>query len=374
MDHIDSWLILHHTPTIGAVTFRKLIEHFGSAEEVLLQRPAALRQCGLLKQSAIDHLSREQSVLTSTIQQDLQWLEQEHATVITLNDALYPPLLREISDPPPLLYVHGDPELLSFPQLAMVGSRNPDLQGKEIARQFARQLARMGLAVTSGMAMGIDTEAHIGALDTGKSVAVIGTGPDRVYPARNRKLAHQLVEQGAVISEFAVGTEARPENFPRRNRIISGLALGTLVVQATLKSGSLITARLAMEQGREVFAIPGSIHNPQVRGNHQLIRQGAKLVETTADIVDELEGMIQFVREQITTDENTENQSVNDEPKDSTSAKLLHSMGYEPILIDQLIEYCGLTTETVSSIIMQLEIQGEVVSLPGGKVQRRVRD
>ncbi len=374
MDKIDAWLTLQHTPSVGAVTFRKLLQQFGSPETVLQSSGATLRQSGLLKPKAMEFLAQGESVWAAAIEKDLRWLEEEQANLLMLGDERYPALLKEIADPPPLLYVRGDVDRLSFPQLAMVGSRNPDLPGRETARDFARRLAAAGMTVTSGMAMGVDTESHRGALESGHTVAVVGTGLDRVYPAKNRELAHQIVEAGAIISEFPVGTEPHPANFPRRNRIISGLALGTLVVQAAKKSGSLITARLAMEQGREVFAIPGSIHNPLARGNHQLIRQGAKLVETTDDIMEELSGMLNLLREQFNLDESTFDQSVNDVvevEEGSPAAQLLEQMGHEAILIDQLVVLSGLTAEAVSSIIMRLEIQGAVVSLPGGRVQRK---
>ncbi len=375
MDKIDAWLILRHTPSVGALTCGKLLQQFGSAVEVVRSSLATLRQSGLLKPQALEFLQQGESHWMATIERDLRWLEEDRAHIVTLEDEHYPPLLREISDPPPLLYVRGDVDRLSFPQLAMVGSRNPDPQGRENARDFARRLARAGMTVTSGLALGVDTESHRGALETGATIAVTGTGLDRVYPARNRELAHQIVESGAMVSEFPIGTEPHPAHFPRRNRIISGLALGTLVVQAAKKSGSLITARLAMEQGREVFAIPGSIHNPLARGNHQLIRQGAKLVETTEDIVEELGGMITLLKEQLSLVEEDSDQSVSGvlvADEGSPEALLLEQMGYEAILIDQLVALSGLTAEAVSSMIMRLEIEGALVSLPGGRVQRKV--
>ncbi len=216
-------------------------------------------------------------------------LEGDNRHLITLHDARYPTLLREIDDAPPMLFIQGDPTILNLPQIAIVGSRNPSASGRQTATDFAHFLASAGLAITSGLADGIDGAAHQGALETKNStLAVTGTGLDRVYPAKHRELAHRIAEQGALISELPPGTPPIPANFPRRNRIISGLSLGTLVVEAAQKSGSLITARLATEQGREVFAIPGSIHNPLARGCHALIRQGAKLVETAGDILEEL--------------------------------------------------------------------------------------
>ena len=366
MDSVAAWLILHHAPTVGAVTFVKALEQFGSPQAVLDCGPTALRQSGVFKKAAVEYLTAPESEQLQSIERDLEWLEQEGSHILTLEDEAYPALLKEITDPPPLLYVQGQVDLLSMPQLAIVGSRNPDALGRGMAQDFAQRLARAGLTITSGMALGIDTEAHHGALQGGTTIAVTGTGLDRVYPARNRELAHQIAIQGALISELAIGTEPRAENFPRRNRLISGLALGTLVVQSARKSGSLITARLAMEQGREVFAIPGSIHNPLSRGNHLLIRQGAKLVETTEDVVEELGGMLHLLETQL------EDEVTDLEPpsEDSVEGQILAAIGYETVQLDQIVKLCGLTAEVVSPIIMRLEIEGLIASLPGGRVQR----
>ncbi len=369
MDRTSAWLTLYHAPSVGPVTFRRALDYFGSPEEVLQSNNALLSRSGVFKKQAIDFLTQADAKRALSIKKDLQWLEGDDAHVILLESEDYPQLLKEIPDPPPLLFVRGNTDALLFPQLAIVGSRNPDVVGKEIARDFARRLAHAGLTITSGMALGIDAEAHWGALESGKTIAVTGTGLDRVYPARNRDLAHEIVKQGAIVSEFAVGTEPRPENFPRRNRIISGLSIGTLVVQAARKSGSLITARMSMEQGREVFAIPGSIHNPLARGSHLLIRQGAKLVETTEDIVEELGGMLNLLKEQLMEQVHSgEDIAKND--IDPETEQVLNVIGYETILVDQVVEICGLTTEAVSSIIMRLEIQGEVATAPGGRVMR----
>jgi len=365
---IAAWLILHHTPTVGPVTFLKALDYFGAPEAVLASSSAQLRGSGLFRQPALDFLAQTEAQQVATIEPDLRWLEEEGAHLLTLSDERYPSLLKEITDPPPLLYVRGDVDLLSMPQLAMVGSRNPDRPGRETAHDFARRLAAAGMVVTSGMALGIDAEAHRGALQGGATIAVTGTGLDRVYPAKHRELAHEIAVQGAIISELAIGSEPRPENFPRRNRIISGLSLGTLVVQAAKKSGSLITARLAMEQGREVFAIPGSIHNPLARGSHLRIRQGAKLVETTEDIVEELGGMFHLLEsqleEQVGHDESLESEL---EPE---MVRVLEVVGHESMLVDEVVSLSGLTAEAVSSIIMRLEILGEVASAPGGRVTR----
>lgn len=297
---------------------------------------------------------------------DLRWAEQPNNYLITLQDPNYPELLREIPDPPPLLFVHGDPEVLCTPQLAMVGSRNPSMAGSETAREFAYHLATSGLSITSGLAIGIDGASHTGALDAGGiTIAVTGTGLDRVYPASQHDLAHKIAENGALVSEFPPQTPVRPGNFPRRNRIISGLSLGTLVVEAAQKSGSLITARMASEQGREVFAIPGSIHNPLARGCHGLIRQGAKLVETAADVLEELAPLIQ--------DMHPPDHAYPAQTPDPQQHKLdpeymliLECMGYDPVHIDLLIERSGLTAEVVSSMLILLELEGHVSSAPGG--------
>ncbi len=276
------WLALNRTPGVGTVTFHDLLERYGD--------PAGVFTSG----TAHPSLSPASSAWLKDpdwdlVDQDLRWLEGPDNHLLTLGHPDYPTLLAELPDAPPLLFVHGDPGVLSLPQLAIVGSRNPTPGGESTARDFARHLAAAGVTVTSGLALGVDGAAHEGALDAeGVTVAVMGTGLDRVYPARHRDLAHRIAVRGALVSEFAPGTPPKGDHFPRRNRIISGLSLGTLVVEAALRSGSLITARLASEQGREVFAIPGSIHNPLARGCHALIRQGAKLVETGQDILDEL--------------------------------------------------------------------------------------
>jgi DNA processing protein len=295
---------------------------------------------------------------------DVAWLRETHHHLVTWSDPDYPVLLRQIADPPLVLYVQGRRELLTHPQIAVVGSRNPTALGRQTAAAFARSLVESGLTVTSGLALGIDAAAHRGALDAnGETIAVCGTGLDRIYPAGNRDLAHTIAARGALVSELPIGTPARPGNFPVRNRVISGLSLGVLVVEAALRSGSLITARLAGEQGREVFALPGSIHSPMARGCHALIRQGAKLVETAADILEEL-GAIARVSASTT--------SSIDAPAPAPAMltpierQVFDCLGYEPTHIDALIDRSGLTAETVSSILLQLELRGLVVMGPGG--------
>lgn len=301
------------------------------------------------------------------VEKDLDWFAQPGRHIITLHDPRYPELLKQIADPPALLFAQGDISLLSQWQLAIVGSRNPSKSGQDLAYDFARYLVQGDIAVTSGLAAGIDTASHKGALAAdGKTVAVVGTGLDRVYPAKNRDLAHSIAESGLIVSEYILGTPPRAENFPRRNRLISGLSLGTLVVEAAIKSGSLITARMALEQGREVFAIPGSIHNPLAKGCHQLIREGAKLVETAKDILEELGAIAAF---DLSNDAEPEvsGQKIND---DADYQALFKCLGYDPAEIDRLVACSGLTAESVSSMLLLLELQGEVESLPGGRYVR----
>jgi DNA processing protein len=355
------WLALLHAPGVGSINYNRLLEKTGNPEPLFNAASAQLSQWGVadaLKQylKAPDWESVEAS---------LRWAEQPDNHLITLHDPLYPSQLREISDPPPLLFVHGDPEVLATPQLAMVGSRNPSMSGRETAREFARHLAASGITIISGLAIGIDGACHSGALEAdGITIAVTGTGPDRVYPASQHNLAHQVAKQGALVTEFPPGTRVRPGNFPRRNRIISGMSLGTLVVEAAEKSGSLITARLASEQGREVFAIPGSIHNPLARGCHRLIRQGAKLVETAGDILEELAPLLRGLNPQplpATPEEAQQGPEL-----DPDYQMLLECMGFDPVQIDPLIERSGLTAEEVSSMLILLELEGHVSSAPGG--------
>ena len=358
------YLALHRTPGVGPATFARLLDQFGDVETVFHQAKEAEK---------ISHHTRSALLAPDwqQIEQDLRWFSQQDRHIITLNDERYPELLKQISDPPSLLFVQGDANLLSQWQIALVGSRNPSSSGRKAAFEFSRYLTQRGLIITSGLAMGIDAAAHQGALAAqGKTIAIIGTGLDRVYPAKNRELARDIVENGAIVSEFALGTSPRAENFPRRNRVISGLSLGSLVVEAALKSGSLITARMALEQGREVFAIPGSIHNPLVRGCHQLIRQGAKLVETADDILEELGALagVQVNADfEIKKDENFSNE------EDGDYTLLFEHLGFDPVAIDVLIERSGLTADVVSSMLLLLELQGQVESFAGGRYARTAK-
>ncbi len=304
------------------------------------------------------------------IEPDLEWLARPGHHLITWGDDLYPPLLAGIADPPLALFVAGDPGSLSTPALAIVGSRNPTAAGTENAEAFAEHLAAHGFTIVSGLALGIDAAAHRGALRSGRTVAVCGTGLDEVYPPKNRGLAGKIAASGAVVSEFPSGTPARPENFPRRNRIISGLAVGTLVVEAAMRSGSLITARLAIEQGREVFAIPGSIHNPLAKGCHRLIRDGAKLVDDASHIVEELGALLGDAgaspsrrESKVATDDGIE--------LDQDYENLLKCLEETPLTMDKLIERSGLTPAAVSSMLLIMELRGLVESAPGGRYSRR---
>ncbi|HEX7044917.1 MAG TPA: DNA-processing protein DprA [Burkholderiales bacterium] len=305
---------------------------------------------------------------TAECARDLAWLADPTHHLVTWLDPDYPPLLREIPDPPLVLYVYGRRDLLAQPQLAIVGSRNPTPLGRQNAAAFARALSDAGLVITSGLALGIDAAAHRAALEAGgTTVAVAGTGLDRVYPPVNRELADAIAERGALVSEFPLGTPARPAHFPIRNRLISGLSLGVLVVEAAEQSGSLITARLAAEQGREVFALPGSIHSPLARGCHLLIRQGAKLVETAAHVLEELGPLAA-----VSADARFQTPAP-DETLAPDERAVLDNLGYEPTSVDALIERSGLTPDTVSSILLQLELRGLVLVGPGG-YQRAPRD
>lgn len=295
----------------------------------------------------------------SLVDVDLAWLEQNNNSAVTLLDNNYPALLKEIPDPPPLLFVRGKPELLSLPQIAIVGSRNPSNVGVETAFAFAHTLSLHGFVITSGLALGIDAASHRGALSAkGYTLAVAGTGLDRIYPARHIDLATEIVKTGAIVSEFPPGTLAKANHFPRRNRIISGLSQGLLVVEAAKESGSLITARMALEQNREVFAIPGSIHNPLARGCNALIREGAKLVETTQDILEEFNQYFQ------------QDEKFQGEPLQSIldleQQTLLNRVMFSPTAIDKLVEDTRMSAETVSSMLLILELQGYVEANPGG--------
>ena len=359
-ENLKYWLALLRCPGAGPATFARLIEKFNQPRQVF-DSPACLLQAIGLHDRVVIAIAHPD---WAGVETDLEWRQrQNNHYIITWQDDAYPPLLRHIASAPPVLFIVGNPAVLHDMQIAMVGSRNPSADGKQTALEFARHLSAAGLVITSGLAIGIDGICHQGALDAGgATIAVTGTGLDRLYPARNHELAHAMVEHGAIISEFPLGTEAKPQNFPRRNRIISGLSSGTLVVEAATRSGSLITARHAVEQGREVFAIPGSIHNPLARGCHQLIQQGAKLVETAEDIISELRPLQAPPWERQVINKQKEN-DITDEPE---YEHLLGEMGYAPVAVNDIVQRTGLTAEQVSSMMLILELRGSVASSPGG--------
>ncbi len=362
----EAWLLLHRVPGLGAVSYHRLLSHFGEPRAALNARGADLKHAGLT-QTVISAL---QTISTDAIARDLDWLAQDQHHLICLCDSRYPPLLKHIDEPPPLLYLRGDPEYLLQPQLAMVGSRNPTASGERTAREFARHLANAGITISSGLATGIDGACHQGALQgLAGTVALVAHGLDIVYPASHRQLAEQIANHGAIVSEMAIGTEPQRGLFPRRNRLISGLSLGTLVVEAAFRSGSLITARHAMEQGREVFAIPGSIHNPLARGCHQLIRQGAKLVETADDILEEL--AVHLAHSSASTNpaqppaDSHRQYPQKQAELDPDHKKLLKCLDYEPLAIDAIVECSGYTAAEVASMLLILELEGSVVCKAG---------
>lgn len=351
------WLKLLSISGLGNRTVTKLLQHFGRPSEILCADTAQLATLvtSPIAQALKAKSTPEQELLLAST---ASWLEADDAHIIYLGHPAYPELLLEIPDPPLMLYVKGKIEYLKREMIAVVGSRNASVQGKEHAQSFAKSLSESRWCISSGLAAGIDAAAHTGGLQgTGGTVAVIGTGIDKVYPARHRDLAHRIVEHGCIVSEYHIGTPAVASNFPRRNRIISGLAKGVLVVEAADKSGSLITARVAAEQGREVFAIPGSIHSPLARGCHLLIKQGAKLVECASDILEELTYSLPVQEPKIET-----------RPK--MSDDLLAQMGYDPISFEILLERCAMDSANLSARIFDLELEGMIEMLPGGKLRR----
>ncbi|WP_455219208.1 DNA-processing protein DprA [Kaarinaea lacus] len=368
-EELKKWLVLHHATGFGPAKLAMLAEHNVHPLELLGEQ-----QKQLFAHLTLPETTRQSLVDPdwAAIEKDLKWVEQDNCHVMPVVSSWYPDLLREIADPPVVLYAQGDPEILQFPQLAMVGSRNPSHYGQETAFEFARHLSQAGLIITSGMATGIDTHSHRGALAGSElTVAVAGTGLDRVYPAKNKALAEQISLQGLLLSEYAIGTQPIAHNFPRRNRIISGLSVGTLVVEAAIQSGSLITARQAMEQGREVFAIPGSIHNPLARGCHHLLRQGAKLVETGDDILQELAPLIEKMRRSRIVNKSNNpfnNNKLSDKhavPLDPQKQELMEFIEFEPVSIDTLVQRSQLTPESISSMLVELELSGLVKSSGG---------
>lgn len=363
-DELAAWLRLTETPLIGLDTARQLLARFGLPEAVFEQPQTAWRELLSAEQSAA--LAAPGDGLRRLIDNTWSWLQAGggRRRILTLGDADYPRTLLETADPPLLLYAIGRVELLAAPSLAVVGSRNPTPQGEENARAFALALSTAGYTVVSGLALGIDGAAHEGALGgPGSTIAVVGTGLDSVYPRRHVALAERIGTEGLLLSDYALGTPPLPPNFPRRNRLIAGLARGTLVVEAALQSGSLITAKLAAEAGREVFAMPGSIHSPQSRGCHQLIKQGAKLVDAVSDILDELPRQAAPAAAS----------PASAMPTEATRDPVLAALGHDPLTLDALIERLGWPPAALSARLLELELAGEVRRLPGQQFQRLVR-
>jgi DNA processing protein len=381
-DELEDWLRLTLTPGIGDTSARRLLAAFGLPAGVLAQSQAALREVVTPAQAAA--LQKAPAELEAQIERTWQWLrgsEPDGAVrrLVTLGDAGYPAALLETADPPLLLYLLGAPafDLTQLARsLAIVGSRNPTPQGESNAKAFARAFGEAGITVVSGLALGIDGAAHQGALDASgeagtslATVAVVGTGLDRVYPARHRALAHRITAHGLIVSEFPLGTPPLNQNFPKRNRIIAGLSRGTLVVEAALQSGSLITARLAAEQGREVFAIPGSIHSPQSRGCHALIRQGAKLVESVQDVLEEL----QLEQPAAASASRASSATSDDAPLRPETSRLLQALGFDPAGLDALCARTGHSAAELQVQLLELELGGKVARLAGGLFQRVTR-
>jgi DNA processing protein len=356
-DALRHWLRLTLTPGVGGEARRQLLKTFGLPEAVFSAGAGELRT--VVGTTVAERLLGHDC--TRAIDDALAWAAQPGNHIITLADAAYPQALLKAADPPVLIYAKGRTELLNRPAIAIVGSRNATKQGEATAEHFAQALSSAGLTVVSGLALGIDAAAHRGALTgRGSTVAVIGTGADRIYPSRNEDLARQIAESGVIVSEFPLGTPAVAANFPRRNRLIAGLARGCLVVEAAERSGSLITARLAAEGGLEVFAIPGSIHSPLSKGCHQLIKQGAKLAERAEDILEELRWEAAVASPSVAATA----------PVAPEAGRLLDAMGYDPCNLDTLANLTGLTADRLLAMLLPLELDGHVAQLPGGRYQR----
>lgn len=362
-DELAAWLRLMQTPGVGAETARRLLGHFGLPHQVFSADVPALRQV-VGEHIAHALLRAPDGERQALIERSLLWNTQPGNHIVTLADAAYPAALLQIPDPPVMLYIKGRIDLLSQASIAVVGSRNATAQGIANAGAFSAALSHAGFAIVSGMALGIDAAAHEGGLQGhGSTIAVIGTGIDLVYPARNRALAHRIAEHGCIVSEYALGVPAIAGNFPRRNRIISGLARGVLVVEAALQSGSLITARMAAEQGRDTFAIPGSIHSPLAKGCHQLIKQGAKLVESAQDILEELQYADVPQAAVI-------GKIASDSTPPVETGSVLHAMGFDAVDADTLAMRCEMDMTALHAELLMLELDGRIEMLPGGSYRR----
>lgn len=352
---LAAWLTLALTPGLGASAIRRLLKEFGLPEDVLAAKSSALERFAppeVLR--GLDAADTQGAVARS-----LEWVGSPGCHIIPISDPAYPRLLYEIADPPTLLFARGALELANRPALSVVGSRNATPQGIANAESFGRAFSAAGITVVSGLALGVDAAAHRGGLaGKGSTIAVLGTGVDVAYPARNAALTEEIAEHGLLLSEFALGTQPIAHHFPRRNRLISGIARGVLVVEAAVASGSLITARLALEQGRDVFAIPGSIHSPLSKGCHALIKSGAKLVDCVEDVLSELGGW--------------QHASTLEQPpvQSGEAPGLLAHMGFDPVDLDALCARSRMPADQVSAQLLRLELDGRIAALPGGRYQR----
>lgn len=365
-------LLLQRLPETGSATYWRLLDEFPTLKTALDAPLDALSH--ILSSAACDKLLEfrefgENSEVMRRVRTDIAWLREHEITLLDTHSEYYPGMLGEIRRAPPLLYVWGDPSVLTLPQIAIVGSRSPTTSGKDNAFHFAKSLASAGVTITSGLALGVDIAAHQGALSAnGRTVAVLGTGIDQIYPQRHQQMARELVlAGGAIVTEFPLGVQPMPANFPQRNRIISGLSCGVLVVEAAVKSGSLITARYAIQQNREIFAIPGSIHNPLSRGCHALIKDGAKLVETAQDIVDEIQGFLAMKWQELKQDPSTTALQVAKELVESEHEDIiLKYLDYDPISFDALVERTGLQTGELMAALLTMELKGTVGNMGVG--------
>ncbi|MDD9984588.1 MAG: DNA-processing protein DprA [Gammaproteobacteria bacterium] len=365
---IPGWLAIGRTGSCNGHAVLRAVQTFGGVGALFDAGERDLAVLGF-SPAAVERIRR---VDWSAVRRDREFLDRIGVSIVPIGTGLYPSRLAAISSPPPVLYCRGNPEILDCPQIAVVGSRAATRGGRVRARTLAGELAACGLVITSGLARGIDAAAHRGALDAGgPSVAVLATGPDRIYPRLNAALARELLEAGTVVTERAPGTPPLPGNFPRRNRLISGLSLGVLVVEASLRSGSLITARYAADEGREVFAVPGSVDSPLSRGCHALIRDGAKLVESVADVLDEIAGIVGLSGPSVASPAVMSDRSgCSVEGLGASERTLLDAVGHDPVTLDQLVGYTGMTSDRLAPALVALEIDGWIEALPGSRFVR----
>lgn len=377
LSSLELYLLLQHLPNTGVAAYWRLLDRFASLRAAMEARADELH--GVLHEDALTLLQAarqqgESHPLVQRAKSDIQWCQERGIRLVDSDSDYYPSLLREVRRAPPMLYVWGDPKLLNSSQIAIVGSRSPTPGGRQNAIDFAVNLSQAGFTITSGLALGVDVAAHQGALQTeGRTLAILGTGIDQIYPARHVGIAEQIVASGgAVVSEFPLGTGAHPSNFPQRNRIISGLSCGVLVVEAAVKSGSLITARYALQQNREVFAIPGSIQNPLARGCHALIKDGAKLVESADDIIEELQGILAFKQTELLASQVQEQVSRELADTDSPNESLIiERLGFDPVPFDTLAERTQLPAGELMACLMTMELKGLIANLGHGYARSR---